>query len=111
MRFLNPHLEALPEGGTLVTYEARVGAGREAYTQELRFTVGLDVALVERLTAEVGPERGVWLLWTHFRRLTTGPMSVDSERASLEDWAKAIDAILAEVEQASGPPGAGQALA
>jgi hypothetical protein len=101
MRHLNPHLEALPEGGTLVTYEVRMDAGPEPYAQELRFMVRLELPLVERLLAEVGPERAVWLLWTHFRRLTSTPLSIDSERVSIEDWGKAVDTILAEVKYAS----------
>jgi hypothetical protein len=109
MRLLNPHLEPLSEGGTLVTYEVRMDAGPEAHAQELRFMVRLDLPLVERLLAEVGPERAAWLLWTHFRRLTTTPLSIDSERVSIEDWGKAIDAILAEVKYASVTSSAGQA--
>ena len=103
MQLLNPSLEALPEGGTLVTCEVRLDAGRETYTQALRFTARLGLALAERLIVEVGPERAVWVLWTHFRRIATTPTAVDSERASLEDWAKAVDALLAEVKSDTGP--------
>jgi hypothetical protein len=109
MRLLNPHLEALPEGGTLVTYEVRMDAGPEAHAQELRFMVRLELPLVEHLLAEVGAEQAVSLLWTHFRRLTTTPLSIDSERVSIEDWGKAIDTILAELQYVSVPSRAGQA--
>jgi hypothetical protein len=109
MQLLNPYLERLPEGGTLVTCEVRVDAGRETYTRELRFIARLELALVERLIAEVGAELAVWMLWTHFRRITTTPMAVDSERASLEDWAIAVDILLAEVKRATGPCSEGQA--
>jgi hypothetical protein len=99
VRLLNPHLESLPEGDTVVACEVLVEAGREAYTQVLRFTVRLDRARVERLIADVGPERAIWLLWSHFRRLNTIPSAADSEHASLQDWAKAVDVLLAEIEQ------------
>ena len=98
MRLLNPHLEALPEGETLVACEVLVDAGAEACTQALRFTVRLDRARAERLIADVGPERAIWLLWSHFRRLSATPSGADSGQASLEDWAKAVDALLAEIE-------------
>jgi hypothetical protein len=102
MRLLNPRLESLSEGETVVACEVLVDAGREAYTQALRFTVRLDRARAERLIADLGPERAIWLLWTHFRRLSTVPSAIDSQHASLEDWAKAVDDLVAEVKQITG---------
>jgi hypothetical protein len=109
MRLLNPHLEALPEGETVVACEVLVGAGAEAYRQALRFTVRLERAHAERLVADLGPEHAIWLLWSHFRRLGAIPSGSDSEHASLEDWAKAVDALLAEIESTPERHRAGEA--
>jgi hypothetical protein len=105
MPLLNPHLEPLPDGETLVVCEVRVDTGRQTYSHEWRFTVRLELAFVKRLIAEVGLDRAVWMLWAHFRRITTAPKIVDSERASLEDWARAVDFLLTEVKHDAEAPG------
>jgi hypothetical protein len=109
MRLLNPRLESFSEGETVVACEVLVDAGRQAYTQALRFTVRLDRGRVDRLIADMGPERAIWLLWMHFRRLSAAPPAMDSDQASLEDWAKAVDALLVEVEQITCRYSEGQA--
>lgn len=109
MPLLDPHLEPLPEDETLVVCEVRVDAGHETYSHELRFTARLELALVKRLIAQVGPDRAVWMLWAHFRRIPNLSMAVDSERVSLEDWAKAVDVLLTEVTHEAGACYQGQA--
>ena len=109
MRLLDHHLQPLRGGGTQITCAVQVEGSREDYAQELRFTVRLERALVERVLIEMGPERAIWLLWTHFRRLATSPLSVDAERTSLADWAKAVDALVGETERAPGACSDGQA--
>ena len=73
----------------------------EAFKQELRFAVRVSPVMVERLLAELGPERAVLLLWTHFRSIPSPQASLDSERASFEEWAHGVDALLAEAKGAA----------
>ncbi len=98
---LNLRLESLPQGHTLLTCDLHLTAGREVHAQQLRFAVRLSKAAVERVVAEFGPDRAVSLLWTHFRTIPSGQASIDSEGASLEEWARAVEAFVAEVREQS----------
>jgi hypothetical protein len=93
----SPILEPLPQGGTMLTWTMHLGVGPEAARQELRFAVRASLATVERLLAERGPERAVWILWTHFRSIPTTQGAIDSERSSPEEWAQAVEALITEV--------------
>jgi hypothetical protein len=101
MQLSNPRIEPLAEGGTELTWEVHLQADREVYQQELRFAVRVSPAMVERLLAELGPERVVSLLWTHFRSIPSTQASLDSEHASFEEWAQGVEALLAEAHNAA----------
>ncbi len=101
MQLSNPHIEPLAQGGTELTWEVHWQADRDVYQQELRFAVRVSPAMVERLLAELGPERAVLLLWTHFRSIPPTQASLDSEHASVEEWAQGVEALLAEVHNAA----------
>jgi hypothetical protein len=55
--------------------------------------------MVQRLIGEMGAERAVFTLWNHFRKIPLAPGTIDSERASLEEWAKAVEALVVEMRQ------------
>jgi len=93
----NPHLEPLAGGGTLLTWQARLRTESGVHTQELRFAVRLDTAVVRRLISAMGVDRAIYTLWTHFRSIPSPAGTIDAERVSLEEWAKAVEALIAEV--------------
>ena len=95
----NPHLEPLAEGGTLLTWKTHLEMGSSPLPQELCFAVRLEPAMVQRLIGEMGAERAVFTLWNHFRKIPLAPGTIDSERASLEEWAKAVEALVVEMRQ------------
>ena len=95
----NPRLESLPHGQTLLTWEMQVNLAGEARAQQLRFAVRLNPMAVERLIADVGCERAVYLLWIHFRTIPSSQASIDSDRVSLEEWAHAVDDLLAGIKE------------
>jgi hypothetical protein len=95
----HPHLEALADGGTLLTWSTHLRTGNGTFIHELRFAVRLDAAIVRRLIDEVGAERAVYTLWTYFRSIPPAPGTADSERTPLEEWAEAVEALIAEVQR------------
>jgi hypothetical protein len=95
---LNPRVEPLSGGGALLTWETCVGTGDAVQRQELCFAVRLEPARVQRLIAELGAERAIYLLWTHFRNIPATDV-IDSERVSLQEWAQAVEALVAEVRR------------
>ncbi len=101
MQLSMPRIEPLAHGGTELTWEVHMPADRDIYRQELRFAVRVSPAMVERLLAELGPERSVLLLWTHFRSIPSTHASLDSEHASFEEWAQGVEALLSEVHNAA----------
>src|SRR5919108_5813463 len=101
MQLSSPRIEPLAQGGTELTWEVDVQADGEVYRQELHFAVRVSPAMVARLLAELGSERAVSLLWTHFRRIPSTQPSLDSEHSSLEEWAQGVEALLAEVNNAA----------
>jgi len=103
---MTPHnlrLESLPEGLTLISWDCHLHLGDQVHTQRLQFAVRLSQRTVERLVAESGPERVVSLLWTHFRAIPLRHGMIDSDRASLEEWSQAVEALLTEVNERSHP--------
>jgi hypothetical protein len=99
MQASNPHLEPLAEGGTLLTWQSPLPMGNQSDTREICFAVRLEPARVQRLISEMGAERAVFTLWNHFRKIPVTPGTIDSERASLEEWAKAVDALVVEIRR------------
>ncbi len=93
----NPHLEPLAGGGTLLTWQTHLRTESGVHTQELRFAVRLDTAVVRRLLSAMGVERAIYTLWTHFRSIPSTTGTIDAERVSLEEWAQAVEALIAEV--------------
>jgi hypothetical protein len=91
------HLEPLAAGGTLLTWRTELRVGSRVFPQELRFAVRLEPTIVRRLIRELGPERAVYTLWTHYRKIPSASAALDAERLSLEEWAKAVEALIAEV--------------
>jgi hypothetical protein len=98
MPLATPRIEPLAQGGTELTWGIHVQADGEVYRQELHFAVRVSPAMVERLLAELGSERAVSLLWTHFRSIPSTPAWLDSEHTSLEEWAQGVEALLAEAD-------------
>ena len=101
MQPANPRLELLPHKQTLFTWEMQVNLGGEARSHQLRFAVRLNPAAVERLITDVGCERAMYLLWTHFRSIPSGQASIDSDRVSLAEWACAVDDLLTGIQAQS----------
>ena len=104
----NPRLESLPHGETLLTWEMNVSLGGEARTHQLRFAVRLNLTEVDRLITAVGCERAVYLLWTYFWDLASTHASIDSDRVSLQEWTRAVDALLTAIQDQPSVQNLGQ---